>query len=243
MNKPAVSVDRVSMHFRMHKEKVDNLKEYFIKSIKRELEYDELVALQDITFQVEEGDVFGIIGLNGSGKSTLLKIISGIMKPTVGCVETRGTIAPLIELGAGFNMELTARENIYLNGSVLGFTKETMNENFDSIVEFSEMRDFIDMPMKNYSSGMVARIAFSIATITDPDILIVDEILSVGDFRFQEKSEARIMEMMSGGTTVLLVSHSIEQIERLCNRCIWLDSGKMRLIGDTISVAEAYKQS
>ena len=192
----AVEVRDVEMHFNMSKEKLDSLKEYFLKLVTRKLMYEDFVALDKVSFDIPKGDVFGIVGLNGSGKSTILKVISGILTPTKGSVETQGTIAPLIELGAGFDMDLTARENIYLNGSVLGFSKKFMDEKFEDIVEFSEMREFLDTPMKNYSSGMVARIGFAIATMTKPDILIVDEILAVGDFHFQEKCEKRINSMI-----------------------------------------------
>ena len=238
----AIEVKDVSMHFNMNKEKLENLKEYFIKFMKRDLRYEKFAALEDISFQIAKGDVFGIVGLNGSGKSTLLKVISGILKPTTGSVITRGQIAPLIELGAGFDMELTARENIFLNGSVLGYSKKYMQERFDQIVEFSEMQDFLDTPMKNYSSGMVARVGFAIATMTIPDILIVDEILAVGDFRFQEKCENRIRGMLEGDTTVLIVSHSIDQIERLCKHCLWLEHGHIKMIGETEEVCNAYKK-
>ena len=238
----AIEVKDVSMHFNMNKEKLENLKEYFIKFMKRDLRYEKFAALEDISFQIAKGDVFGIVGLNGSGKSTLLKVISGILKPTTGSVITRGQIAPLIDLGAGFDMELTARENIFLNGSVLGYSKKYMQERFDQIVEFSEMQDFLDTPMKNYSSGMVARVGFAIATMTIPDILIVDEILAVGDFRFQEKCENRIREMLEGDTTVLIVSHSIDQIERLCKHCLWLEHGHIKMIGETEEVCNAYKK-
>jgi ABC-2 type transport system ATP-binding protein/lipopolysaccharide transport system ATP-binding protein len=205
--------------------------------------FEDFVALDNVSFNIEKGDVFGIVGLNGSGKSTILKVISGILTPTKGSVRTVGTIAPLIELGAGFDMELTARENIYLNGSVLGYSKKFMDEKFDEIVDFSEMREFLDAPMKNYSSGMVARIGFAIATITKPDILIVDEILAVGDFHFQEKCERRINEMINDDTTVIIVSHSIEQIERLCKHCAWLEKGKLKMLGDALEVCNAYKNS
>ena len=239
----AVDVKEVSMYFNMSKEKIEHLKEYFIKFVTRKLMYEEFIALNNITFQVEQSDVFGIVGLNGSGKSTLLKIISGIMKPTKGKVITKGVIAPLIELGAGFDMELTARENIYLNGSVLGFSKKYLQSQIEDIIEFSELREFIDVPMKNYSTGMVARIGFAVATITKPDILILDEILAVGDFHFQEKCESRIMDIMSGGTTVIIVSHSLEQIERLCNRVLWLEKGNIRMIGGKQDVCGAYRES
>ncbi len=239
----AVSVQHVDMHFNMSKEKLENLKEYFIKLMKHQLMFEDFVALRDVTFDIKRGDVFGIVGFNGAGKSTLLKVICGVLKPTKGTVLTRGTIAPMIELGAGFDMDLTARENIYLNGSVLGYSKKFMDEKFNEIVEFSEMQDFLDTPMKNYSSGMVARIAFAIATVTTPDILIVDEILSVGDFKFQQKCEKRINEMMEGDTTVIMVSHSMEQIERLCKHCLWLDHGSVKMIGDTKEVCDAYRRA
>lgn len=241
--KVIVSLDNVSMHFNMSGEKLDSLKEYFIKLLKRQLFFKKYVALENISFKICRGDVFGIVGLNGSGKSTTLKVISGILKPTKGKVSVKGTIAPLIELGAGFDLELTARENIYLNGAVLGHSKKIMKEKFDDIVEFSEMQNFLDVPMKNYSSGMVARIAFSIATMVRPEILIVDEILAVGDFQFQEKCNKRIEEMMEGGTTIILVSHSIEQIEALCNKVMWLEKGKIRMIGGVDDVCSAYKNS
>ena len=201
----------------------------------------EIVASSSTSFNVEKGDFYGLIGLNGSGKSTLLKIISGVYKPTTGKTTVHGTIAPLIELGAGFDMDLTARENIYLNGTVLGMTPKFIDSKFDEIVEFSELRDFLDVPLKNYSSGMTARLAFAVATMTKPDILIADEILSVGDFLFQQKCEKRMAELMSGGTTVILVSHSIEQIERMCNKVAWLDHGHLRRNGPTAEVTAEYK--
>lgn len=238
----AVEVKNIEMHFNMSKERLESLKEYFIKFFKRQLFFEDFVALKNITFNVKKGDVFGIVGLNGSGKSTLLKIISGILTPTKGEVATFGTIAPLIELGAGFDMELTARENIYLNGAVLGHCKRFIDEKFQEIVEFSEIGDFLDTPMKNYSSGMVARVAFAIATITKPDILIVDEILTVGDFLFQQKCENRINEMMGENTTVIIVSHSIEQIERLCKNCLWLHKGEIKMLGKATEVSQAYKE-
>ncbi|GHU79860.1 teichoic acid ABC transporter ATP-binding protein [Spirochaetia bacterium] len=237
----AVTVDDVSMLFNMSKERITSLKEYFIKLAKKQLFYEEFTALKNVTFSVEKGDVFGIVGLNGSGKSTMLKIISGIMKPTVGSVAVNGTVAPLIELGSGFDMELTAHENIYLNGSVLGYSKKFLDQHFDEIVDFSEMREFLDVPMKNYSSGMVTRVAFAIATMTKPDILVVDEILSVGDFRFQKKCEQRIAAMMADGTTVLIVSHSIEQIERMCKHALWLEKGRVKMLGNAAEVCSAYK--
>jgi ABC-2 type transport system ATP-binding protein len=237
----AVEVKNVTMEFNMSKEKVDSIKEYFIKLVKRELHFEQFLALKDVSVTIEQGDVFGIVGLNGSGKSTLLKVISGILKPTKGTVKTVGTISPMIELGAGFDMDLTARENIFLNGSVLGYSKQMMEEKFDEILEFSELQSFVDVAVKNYSSGMVARLAFAIATITKPDILIVDEILAVGDFLFQQKCEKRIREMMDRGTTVIIVSHTIEQIERLCKHVLWLEHGNMKMLGDTKTVCDAYK--
>ena len=237
----AVEVKNVTMEFNMSKEKVDSIKEYFIKLVKRELHFEQFLALKDVSVTIEQGDVFGIVSLNGSGKSTLLKVISGILKPTKGTVKTVGTISPMIELGAGFDMDLTARENIFLNGSVLGYSKQMMEEKFDEILEFSELQPFVDVAVKNYSSGMVARLAFAIATITKPDILIVDEILAVGDFLFQQKCEKRIREMMDRGTTVIIVSHTIEQIERLCKHVLWLEHGNMKMLGDTKTVCDAYK--
>lgn len=237
----AVQVCNVTMKFNMSKEKMDSLKEYFIKLMKRQLHYQEFLALKKVTFNIEQGDVFGIVGLNGSGKSTVLKIISGILKPSEGSVCTVGSISPMIELGAGFDMDLTARENIFLNGSVLGFSKEMMKEKFDEIIDFAELQGFVDVAVKNFSSGMVARLGFAIATIVHPDILIVDEILAVGDFLFQQKCEERIRELMSGGTTVIIVSHSIEQIERLCKHVMWIDHGEVKMIGDTKDVCKAYR--
>ena len=236
-----IEVNNVSMRFNMAKEKHESLKEYFLAAVQGKLQFEEFYALRDVSITVEKGEFYGLIGLNGSGKSTLLKVISGVYKPSAGSVTVHGTIAPLIELGAGFDMDLTARENIYLNGTVLGLTPKYIDSKFDEIVEFSELRDFLDVPLKNYSSGMVSRIAFSIATITKPDVLIADEILSVGDFMFQEKCEKRMAELMSGGTTVILVSHSIEQIERMCDRVTWLEKGRVRMTGPTAEVCAAYR--
>ena len=239
----AVNIEHVTMRFNMPKEKVDNIKEYFIKMLKRQIRFEEFEVLSDVSLQIKSGEVVGIVGLNGSGKSTLLKIISGIIKPSLGSVQTYGSISPLIELGAGFDYELTTRENIFLNGTVLGFSHAFLREKYDEILDFAELRDFENVAIKNFSSGMVARLGFSIATLVKPDILIVDEILSVGDFLFQKKCEERIHELMSGGTTVLIVSHSIEQIERLCNRVVWLEHGKMRMIGETQTVCQEYRNS
>ncbi len=239
----AIEVKNVTIKFNMAKEKVDSIKEYILKFIKKQLFFEEFTALNDVSFDVKKGEVFGIIGLNGCGKSTILKIISGIYSPNKGSVKVNGSIAPLIELGAGFDMDLTARENIYLNGSVLGYSKNYIDSKFDEIVDFTELHQFIDVPMKNYSSGMVARIGFAIATITDPDILIVDEILSVGDFLFQQKCEQRINELMKKGTTILIVSHSIDQIKRLCNRVMWLKSGQVVKIGETQEICNEYSHT
>lgn len=243
MSKPIIEVNNVSMRFNLAKEKSESLKEYFLQLVKGKLRFDEFYALKDINLEVQPSDFYGLIGLNGSGKSTLLKVISGVYRPTTGTCKVNGTVAPLIELGAGFDMDLTARENIYLNGTVLGFSPKYIDSHFDEIVEFSELKDFLDVPLKNYSSGMVARLAFAVATITKPDVLIADEILAVGDFLFQEKCEQRMQTLMSGGTTVILVSHSIEQIERMCNKVAWLEHGRIKMNGPTEEVCEAYKQT
>lgn len=238
-----VDVENVTMRFNMPKEKVDNLKEYLIKVMKRQVRYEEFVALSNVSLQVYRGEVVGIVGLNGSGKSTLLKLISGIIDPSEGSVRTYGTISPMIELGAGFDFDLTAKENIFLNGSVLGFDREFVKAKYNEILDFAELRDFENVAIKNFSSGMIARLGFAVATLVKPDILIVDEILAVGDFLFQQKCEQRINELMSGGTTVLIVSHAIEQIERLCNRVIWLEHGVTKMIGTTQEVCDQYKLS
>lgn len=222
-----ISVQNVTMKFNMSKEKIDSLKEYFIKVMKRELMYKEFTALSDISFEVKKGEVVGLVGLNGSGKSTLLKIIAGVMKPTCGTVSVKGSVAPLIEVGAGFNSNLSGRENIFLNGYMLGFSKKYIMEHTQEIIDFSELGEFIDVPMKNYSSGMKARLGFAIATTVRPQVLIVDEVLAVGDFKFQQKCHERISSLMSNNTTVLFVSHSIEQVKNLCSRCIWLEKGHM----------------
>lgn len=236
-----IKVENVGMTFNMASEQLNSLKEYAIALFKKNLFFKELRALDNISFEIKKGDVYGILGTNGSGKSTLLKIVAGVLEPTDGKVTINGSIAPLIELGAGFDMELTARENIYLNGALMGYSKEFINEHFDDIVEFAEIDKFLDMPMKNYSSGMVARIAFAIATVIVPEILIVDEVLSVGDFMFQKKCEDRIQKLIKDhGTTVLLVSHSIEQIERMCNKAIWIEKGKTRINGLAEDVCSIY---
>ena len=240
-NMDIISVDHVSMRFRLASEKVDSLKEYFIKTLKSQISTNEFWALNDVSFQIQKGDALGLIGLNGSGKSTMLKIIAGVLKPTKGSVAVRGEVAPLIELGAGFDYDLTASENIFLNGALMGRSHEEMESYYDGIVEFSELKDFIDVPVKNFSSGMIARLAFAIATIGTPDILICDEVLSVGDFRFQEKCHKRIGEMLEKGTTLLFVSHSIEQVEGLCNKAVWLEHGNVKMFGECKAVAEIYR--
>lgn len=240
-----IDIQNVTMKFDMGIEKGFSFKQLFIDIFdphkrKDKKKKDVFVALNDMSFHVEKGEVVGLIGSNGAGKSTLLKVVSGVMKPTKGKVTTNGTIAPMIELGAGFDAELTARENIYLNGAVLGYSKEFIDEKFDEIVDFSEMRDFLDVPIKNYSSGMTAKLAFAIATIVDPEILIVDEILSVGDIKFQEKSRNKMMSMINGGTTVLYVSHSLESIKELCTKVVWLEHGTMKMMGDPKEVCDEY---
>lgn len=235
-----VSVDKVSMRFNLGQEKIDSLKEYVIKFLKNQLLFKEFWALNDISLEVKKGEVFGIVGYNGSGKSTLLKIIAGVMKPTKGQVKVNGTMAPLIELGAGFDPNLTGRENVYLNGAILGYTKQKLQASFNEILEFSELGDFIDVPVKNYSSGMVARLAFSIATIVEPEILIVDEVLSVGDYKFQAKCQDKIKKVIEKGTTVLFVSHSIKQVEELCDRVAWIDKGHLKMVGDSQTVCQMF---
>lgn len=232
----------VGMRFNLGVEKDNSLKMTFIRLFDKgkRVKKSDFWALRHVTFNVEKGDVVGLIGANGAGKSTLLKVVSGVMKPTEGTVEVDGVISPMIELGAGFDGDLTARENIYLNGAILGYSKEFLDEKFDEIVEFSELEDFLDVPVKNFSSGMVAKLAFSISTVVDPEILIVDEILSVGDIKFQEKSKNKMMSMIRGGTTVLYVSHSLESIKELCNKVVWLDHGKVVKIGETKEVCDAY---
>lgn len=242
-NNVIVKVDHVSMKFNLSSERFDSLKEYIIKTLKRQVSYDEFWALKDVSFEVKKGDSLGLIGLNGSGKSTMLKTIAGVLKPTKGTVAVNGNVAPLIELGAGFDFDLTARENVYLNGALLGYTRKEMDTHYENIVSFSELQEFMDVPIKNFSSGMVSRLAFAIATIGTPDILIVDEVLSVGDFRFQEKCEKRIRNMMKSGTTVLFVSHSIEQVESICNKIVWLEKGRVRDYGDAKKICEEYRKS
>lgn len=238
----AIEVDDVSMIFNIASEQLNNLKEYFIKLMRHELFFKEFRALDHVSFKVRRGEVVGLVGTNGSGKSTMLKCIAGVLEPSEGTIDVRGNIAPLIELGAGFDLELTARENIYLNGALLGYSREFIDEHLQEIIDFAELADFMDMPLKNYSSGMVARIAFAIATVTEPDVLIVDETLSVGDVFFQQKCEDRIRSFIdSGNVTVLFVSHSMAQVARICDRVIWIEKGVMRMDGPSREVLEAYR--
>lgn len=236
-----IEVKNVSMRFNMSGDKINSLKEYFIKAVKKEIKRKEFWALSDVSFDIEQGEVVGIIGHNGAGKSTILKVISGILYPTKGEVKAHGNIVPMLELGSGFDYDLTGRENVYLNGAILGYSEAFIDEKYDEILAFSELGEFIEMPIRNYSSGMLMRLAFSIATVVHPEIMIVDEILAVGDADFQEKSKKRMLEMMSGGTTVLFVSHSIAQIEEMCNRVVWLDHGKVKMIGEASDVCAAYQ--
>lgn len=241
-NDIAIKVEDVSVVFNLSKEKLDSLKEYVIKVIQRKVKYDEFLALSDVSFELKKGERLGILGLNGAGKSTLLKVIAGVYKATTGRVERHGVIAPLLELGAGFDMQYTARENIYLYGAVLGYSKAFIEEKFDEIIEFAELQKFVDVPLKNYSSGMKSRLGFAICTAVKPDILILDEVLSVGDAKFKKKSEKRVTDMFDDGVTVLFVSHSLEQVKRLCNKAIILDHGKMIAYGDIDEVAPIYEK-
>ena len=237
-----LKVDQVSMRFNLASEKYDGIKEYFIRSLKKKITYQEFWALTNVSFEVYKGESLGLIGVNGSGKSTLLKIIAGVLKPTNGTTWVQGRVAPLIELGAGFDFDLTAKENVFLNGALLGYSREFMQKHYEDIVAFSELGEFMDVPVKNFSSGMVSRLAFAIATIGTPDILIVDEVLSVGDYHFQQKCEARIEKMKQNGTTILFVSHSMDQVKQICNRVIWLERGKIRRSGNTEEICEEYQR-
>ena len=236
-----IEVKNVSMSFRMSQDRIQSIKEYLVALIKGKLKYKDFWALRDVSFSVHPGEVLGIIRHNGAGKSTVLKVISGILKPTSGSVSVHGNIVPMLELGSGFDFDLTGRENIFLNGAILGYSRKFLNEKYDDIVAFSELGEFIEMPIRNYSSGMLMRLAFSIATVVNPEILIVDEILAVGDESFQRKSRQRMMELMSGGTTVLFVSHSLEQIREMCDRVLWLDHGQVKMIGEAQEVCDAYQ--
>lgn len=236
-----LAIDDVSIKFRLSSDRILSLKEFVIALISKKLKYEEFWALRNVSFDVKQGEVLGIIGKNGAGKSTLLKVISGIIKPTTGTVNRNGNIVPMLELGSGFDFDLTGRENIFLNGAILGYSEEFLKSKYDEILEFSELGKFIETPLRNYSSGMVMRLAFSIATVVNPEILIVDEILAVGDADFQEKSRKRMLEMMSGGTTVLFVSHTMVQVREMCNRVVWLENGKVKMIGSTTEVCNAYE--
>jgi ABC-2 type transport system ATP-binding protein len=235
-----VKLDNVSMRFNLGKDKVNTLKEIFIKSVKREIKKEEFWALKNISFEIKPGEVMGIVGTNGAGKSTLLKIVAGVLKPTKGTAMHVGSIAPMIELGAGFDPELTAQENVFLNGAILGYSKQFLNERYDEIVDFSELQQFMDVPVRNFSSGMVARLAFSIATIVNPQILIVDEILAVGDAPFQLKSMTKMMNMINSGVTVMFVSHAEINVRKICEKVLWLDHGEMKMIGNVTEVMDEY---
>lgn len=227
----------------MSHDRIRSIKEYLVALVKGKIKYEEFYALNDVSFEIKKGEVIGIIGNNGAGKSTLLKVISGILRPTKGTVSLQGNVVPMLELGSGFDYDLTGRENVFLNGAILGYSEEYLKEKYDEIVAFSELGDFIESPVRNYSSGMVMRLAFSIASMVNPDILIVDEILAVGDMEFQEKSYARMMELMSHGTTVLLVSHNLDQVRDRCDRVIWLEHGNVVAIGETQEICDRYVES
>lgn len=239
---PMIEVKNVSMRFRMANDNIRSIKEYVVQMLRGKIKYNEFEAMKDVSFDVMPGEVVGLVGHNGAGKSTTLKVISGILKPSEGSVNVRGNIAPMLELGSGFDYDMTGRENIFLNGAILGYSEAFLKSKYDEIVEFSEIGQFIDIPLRNYSSGMIARLAFSIATVVVPEVLIVDEVLSVGDANFQQKSYNRMMELMHGGTTVLFVSHSLPQIRSMCNRVVWLDHGQVKMFGDTQTVCDAYER-
>ena len=240
MSRRVIEVNDVTMRFHMNTDKILSLKEFVTRKLSGKITYEDFTALDHVTFSVHRGETLGLIGHNGAGKSTMLKVISGILKPTEGSVKTAGNVVPMLELGSGFDMDLTGRENIFLNGAILGYSEEYLKEKYEEIVGFSELGRFIDVPIRNYSSGMLARLAFSVASVVVPEILIVDEILSVGDADFQQKSRARMMELMGGGTTVLFVSHSLEQIREMCKRVVWLEHGQMKMIGTANEVCDAY---
>ena len=237
-----IRLEHVGMRFNLSKEKVDSVKEYVIKLLKRDLHFNEFWALKDIDFSIYKGDRVGVLGLNGAGKSTLMKVVAGVFRPTEGSVTKKGVLAPMIELGAGFDKQYTGAENIFLYGAVLGHSRAFMEEKFDEIVEFSELKEFIDVPLKNYSSGMKARLGFSIATVVEPDVLILDEVLSVGDAKFRKKSEKKLMDMMDKGITVLFVSHNLDQVKRICNKAMILEKGRMKCYGDIDEVVPVYKE-
>ena len=240
---PIITLDHVSMRFRMDVNRTTNLKEWFVRRMKGEQKYEDFYALRDLSVKIERGEVLGIVGRNGSGKSTMLKIVSGIYKPTSGKAVAAGRVAPMLELGSGFDDELSGRENIFLNGAILGFTEKFLQEKYDEIVDFSELGEFINMPIKTYSSGILMRLAFSVATMIEPEILILDEILAVGDASFHNKSFHRMMQLMEGGTTVLFVSHSLDKVREICHRVLWLDHGRMLDIGATEDICDAYEAS
>ena len=240
MSKTIIQVNDVTMSFRMNNDRILSLKEFVTTALRGKLEYNDFTALNHVSFNVKKGETLGLIGHNGAGKSTMLKLISGILKPTKGSISVHGNVVPMLELGSGFDMDLTGRENIFLNGAILGYSENFLKSKYDEVVAFSGLEQFIEMPIRNYSSGMLARLAFSVASMVEPDVLIVDEILSVGDADFQEKSKARMLELMGGGTTVLFVSHSLEQIREMCDRCIWLEHGQVKVIGSANEVCDAY---
>lgn len=235
-----IKVNNITIDYKVQKEHIQSLKEYLVNMVKGKVTYESFRALDNVSIDIKKGEVVGIVGRNGAGKSTLLKIIAGVLTPTKGSIKINGVIAPMLELGAGFDQDLTARENIYLNGAILGYSKEFLESKYQQIVDFSELADFIDQPVRTFSSGMMMRLAFSIATIVEPEILIVDEILSVGDSHFKKKSEKRMRELMEGGTTVLMVSHVLSQIQELCSRVIWLEKGRVKMDGDTKTVCDEY---
>ena len=240
MAQPAIKVENVSVLFNLNNEKIDNLKEYFIKLVTRKLHYNEFWALTDISFTVEKSDRVGVLGFNGAGKSTLLKVVSGVLKPTKGSVKVNGVIAPMLELGAGFDMNYSGRENIFLYGATMGYPRKYIQERYDEIVKFSELEKFIDVPVKNYSSGMKARLGFAIASAVEPEVLILDEVLSVGDAKFKKKSEQKIISMFDKGVTVLFVSHNTEQVRRICNKAIILDKGRLIAQGEVNEICDRY---
>ena len=241
--KNAIEVNDVTMQFRLSDDRISSIKEFTLRLLTHSIHYSMFEALKHVSFAVKEGEVIGLIGKNGAGKSTLLKVISGILKPTEGTVSVNGRIAPMLELGSGFDMDLTGRENIFLNGAILGYEEQFLKDRFDAIVHFSELENFLDVPLRNYSSGMITRLGFSIAAIVEPEILIVDEVLAVGDIQFQKKSHKRMKELMQGGTTVLFVSHDINQIKELCDRVVWLENGAIRGVGRTDEMCSAYEQA
>jgi len=236
----AISVDNVSMMFNLSKDKIQGLKEYVVKALKRQLFYEEFWALRDVSFSVERGEVFGVMGLNGAGKSTLLKIIAGVYKPTKGAIRVNGEVSPLLELGTGFDSEFSARDNIYMNGAMYGHPPSYMAEKYEEIMDFSELWEFEDVALKNFSSGMTGRLGFAVATSVKPDILIVDEILGVGDYKFQEKCQDRIKNMISDGVTVLLVTHDISSIKSMCSEAMLLEKGRVIALGDVEEVCDIY---